>query len=152
QQPTKGMFAICGPDRPEPVEPPAFDPRELAVMGERPLAAPELAAEGVRVGQRHPSAVGPTNMGERDATPDRAFADKARNLRSRALRRIMEDPAGRPVIERYAPAVAIRPRRAAALCEAREAETDVGRHIGAHPQKLAHGRLGLPGCSIASGY
>ena len=52
--------------------------------------------------------------------------------------RVEEEPRRPPLEEGQAPAVAVRPRRAAALGEARKGKHQVGRRPAVHPEQFAH--------------
>ena len=67
----------------------------------------------MRVLQRHTSAVGPPHMRDHDAALDRVGPDQAGDVRGGARLRIVEAAAAPPLVEGDAPAVAVRPGRAA---------------------------------------
>lgn len=140
-QPAKGVFAIGGADRHVVAERALFDAFQLAVMGEAPGVAPQFAAEGMGVFQRCLAAIGLTHMGNDHQALDRVGADEARQFGMGAGIGVVDRPAALVLVETDAPAVGMRTRGAATLGKRREAETDIGRYIGAHRQQFTHHRL-----------
>src|SRR4051794_7125267 len=102
------MFGIRAADRTVGAEPPALHPLELAVMGEGPGPAPQLALEGVGVLQRNAAAIGAADVADDDARLDRGVADEARHLGLGGGARVVEGAAALVLVEGDAPAIGMR--------------------------------------------
>ena len=114
-------------------------------MREGPGPAPELALEGVGVLQRDAAAIGAADVADDDARLDRGVADEAGDLGLCRGARVVEGAAALVLVEGDAPAIGMGPGLPAAAHQPGEAEDDVGRDIGAHAEKFAHGGRVEPG-------
>eukprot|EP01136_Pigoraptor_vietnamica_P014780 Opistho-1_new@57268 len=143
-QPAEGALAVGGADRAEVAVQRREVVLEVAVVGEHPLAAPELAHEGVGVFQRHLADGGLAHVGNDVAALERVLLQEFRHGRlGRAL--VVDEQAQALALEkRDAPAVGMVVGVAAALAEAGEAERRVGRRGAVESEQLAHGAILIP--------
>ncbi|MCY1424405.1 hypothetical protein D9M71_401490 [compost metagenome] len=112
---------------------------QLSVVGEAPVAPPELTHEGVGVGQADLADVGLANMADHRLALDRIALHQARHFGFDAGRGVLEQAQAAAFIEADAPAIAVRAGAAAALHQAGEAEDDIGGDVGAHAKQFTHG-------------
>src|SRR6266481_1572412 len=127
QHPAKSVLTVGRADRAVISERQFLDALELTIMSEIPIAAPQLAGEGVGILERHPAAPGATDMADHDPALDRVTANKACDLGTRARLRVVKGAAALAVVEGNAPAVAVRTALATAPHQPGKAEADIGR-------------------------
>src|SRR6266566_7142571 len=130
--PTKSMLAVGRADRAVIGERQFLDAFELAIMSEIPIAAPQLACEGMGILERHPAAPGATDMADHDPAFDRVTANETRNLGPRARLRVVKGAAALAIVEGDAPAVAVRAALATTTHQPGKAEADIGGDVGIH--------------------
>src|SRR6185503_14908670 len=102
---------------------------------------PELAHEGVRVGQARLPAGAAADVADGEQRLDRVLAEEAGQRALGRGRGVEEDPGGAALVEREAPAVGVRACLAASLTQPTEREDDVRRDVALHPKQLAHASL-----------
>ena len=112
---------------------------QVAVVGEDPVAAPQLAQERVAVFEQDMPLRRLADVRDRVARLDRITLDHFRERRARRRLMVDEQAAGLVLEERDAPAVSVMVGDAAARREAGEGERDVRRRGAVHSEKLAHG-------------
>src|SRR6185312_1284495 len=93
----------------------------------------------MRVGRADSAAIGASDMRDGDGAADGMVAQSGGERRLRARPLLAKDLAIATVVESDAPAVAVPRRRAGPPHQPGKAEAEIGRHVGAHSQKFAHG-------------
>ncbi|MNZ73428.1 hypothetical protein D3C78_918390 [compost metagenome] len=112
----------------------ALELAKLTVMGETPVAPPQLADERMGVGQADLADIGLANVADHDFALDRVALHQVGDFRLATGSRVLEQAQATALVEGDAPAVTVRAGAPAALHQPGEAENDVGRHIGTHAQ------------------
>src|SRR5690606_21469738 len=113
---------------------------QLAVVGEAPVAAPQLTGKRMGVGQRHRPGAGLADMTDHHLALDGVTLHQTRHFRVRAGGGVLEQAQPPPLVKTDAPAITVRAGATTALHQAGEAENDVGGHVGAHAEQFAHDR------------
>ena len=137
-QPAKSMFAVCRANRPIETERFLLHAFELAIMREGHRATPNLARKGMRIFKRDATAIGAAHMGNDNLALQRIVAQQARNFGMGRGLRIVEHARAAPFIEGNAPAIAMRPRRAAPTGERCKGKANVCGDIRIHAEKFTH--------------
>jgi hypothetical protein len=135
-QPAEGAFAVGVAHRAEGAVQPRREALQVAVVREHPVAAPQLAHEGVRVLQRHPALRGLADVGDDVVAADRVALDHLGHRRLPCALVVDEQAQAAALEEGDAEAVLV---FLGARGQAGEAEHHVGRRVGVHAQQLAHG-------------
>jgi len=141
------MLAVRGADGLVVADRPPLDAAELAIVSEAPGSSPELAHEGMGVGDRDATAVGAADMRDSNEARDRVLDQEPGERGLCAGRRIVEGAAAIPVMEDDAETVAVAPCHPRAPHQSRKAEAQIRRNIGAHAQQLAHAYAPWPGAA-----
>jgi hypothetical protein len=135
----KGALAVGATDRQEAAVERRVEILQVAVVGEDPVAAPQLAHEGMGVLQRDVALRRLADVGDDVLRADRIPAHQLGDGRFDGRLRIEEEAAAGALEEGDAPAVAVHVGEPAARVEALERKTDVGRRVAVHAEQLAHG-------------
>jgi hypothetical protein len=112
---------------------------QVAVVREHPVAAPELAHEGVAILQCHLALRGLADMRDDVLALDRVAANQLGHGRLAGALVIHEVAHAAPLEKGDAPAVAVVIGAPAALGKAGETEGHIGGRVAVHAEQLAHG-------------
>src|SRR3569623_1865472 len=123
---------------------------QVAVMRKHPVAAPQLAHEGVTIFQRDAALGYLADMRDHIFRFDRPALDQLGNRRSYRRLVIDEMPHAGAFEKSDAPAVVMRIGAPAACGKAGETEHDVGRHVAIHSEKLAQDESVNPKAKLVS--
>ncbi|MCY1413935.1 hypothetical protein D9M71_293730 [compost metagenome] len=107
---------------------------QLAVMGEAPVAPPQLADKGMGVGQADLADIGLADVADDHFALDRVALHQVGNFRFAAGCRVLKYTQPTSFVETDPPAIAMRAGAATTLHQPGKAENDIGRHVGAHAQ------------------
>ena len=140
QQVAEGQFAVGGADRTKGAVEHGREILQVAVMGEHPVAAPQLAHEGMAVFQRHVADGGLADVGDDVGRLDRITLDQFGDRRGDGGLVIDEVAHATALEEGDSPAVVVGVGTAAAVGEAGKREDNVGGDIAVHSEELAHAR------------
>src|SRR5690606_17824113 len=113
--------------------------RKLTIMGEDPVAAPELADKRVGVGQADITHIGLAYVADGHFTLDGMGLHHFGNARGGTGVGIVKTAHPFTFIESDAPAILVWAGVAATASQAGKAETEIGRGVGAHGQQFTHG-------------
>ena len=135
-QPAEGVLGVGVAHRAEGTVQRRAEAGEVAVVGEHPVAAPQLAHERMGVLQRHPALRGLADVGDDVAAVDRVALHQLGHRR--AARAVVVDEQAHAAVfeEGDAEAVLV---LVGTLRQAGEAEHHVGGRVGIHAEQLAHG-------------
>jgi hypothetical protein len=135
-QPAERVLAVGLADRAEGAVQARTEVLQVAVVREDPVAAPQLAHEGVRVLERDAALRGLADVRDDVVAADRVALDQLGDGRRARAVLVDEQPQASILEEGDAEAVLVlvRPRG-----QPGEAEHRVGRRVGIHAEQLTHG-------------
>ena len=143
EEPAERVLAVGRAERREaPAERKRTHAGDLAVVGERERAPPELAREGVDVGERDGAVRLLPDVRDSDLRGDRVRVEESDELAVRRGVGLPEAAHRAALVEAEAPAVSVGAGATAAPREPAKRKDDVGRDVAVHSEQLAHARGG----------